>query len=73
MRAFRAGEPLSEVQWRMRLRHQETLGYYLQEVTALSVLPALSSPARAKVQSAAACLPSVLATAGDGAGSLAVR
>ncbi|CAE7232958.1 unnamed protein product, partial [Symbiodinium sp. CCMP2592] len=36
VRAFRSGEPLAEVQWRMRLRHQETLGYYLQEVTALS-------------------------------------
>ena len=43
VRAFRAGEPLSEVQWRMRLRHQETLGYYLQEVTALSVSAKCSS------------------------------
>ena len=43
VRAYRSGEALNEVQWRMRLRHQETLGYYLQEVAALSVLPSLSS------------------------------
>ncbi|CAE7242495.1 Fem1b [Symbiodinium sp. CCMP2592] len=60
VRAFRGGEPLSEVQWRMRLRHQETLGYYLQEVTALSVLPSLSSPSRNLVQGAAAAFPFVL-------------
>ena len=60
VRAFRSGEALNEVQWRMRLRNQETLGYYLQEVTALSILPALSAPARDRVRSAAAYLPIAL-------------
>ncbi|CAE7217549.1 unnamed protein product [Symbiodinium sp. CCMP2592] len=61
VRAYRIGEPLNEVQWRMRLRHQVTLGYYLQEVAALSILPALSDPARTRVRSSAALLPFVLA------------
>eukprot|EP00439_Symbiodinium_sp_Y106_P038682 s1227_g4.t1 len=61
VRAYRSGEPLNEVQWRMRLRHQVTLGYYLQEVAALSILPALSGPARERVRSSAAFLPFALA------------
>ena len=56
------GEALNEVQWRMHLKHQATLGYYLQEVAALSILPALSSSSRNKVRGAAAFLPSALQT-----------
>ena len=60
VRAYRSGEPLNEVQWRMRLRHQVTLGFYLQEVAALSILPALSEGARSRVRCSAALLPFVL-------------
>ena len=54
VRAYRSGE------WRMRLRHQATLGFYLQEVAALSVLPALSEPSRTRIRSSAALMPFVL-------------
>ena len=60
VRAYRHGEPSNQVQWRMRLKHQATLGYYLQEVAALSVLPALGTSARARVKSSSAFLPFVL-------------
>ena len=33
--AYRRGDPVSEIQWRMRLQHLGTLAFYLQEVSAL--------------------------------------
>ena len=36
--AYRAGIDLAQLLWLMRLRHLQTLGYYLQEVAADSVL-----------------------------------
>ena len=55
--AHRRGESVSEVQWRLRLKHQGTLAHYLQEVVALSVLPSLSARSRELVKAAAALLP----------------
>ena len=55
--AHRRGESVSEVQWRLRLKHQGTLVHYLQEVVALSVLPSLSARSRELVKAAAALLP----------------
>ena len=40
--AYREGKSLQEIMWRMRLRSQQTLESYLQEVSALSVLTAVS-------------------------------
>ena len=40
--AYRRKEPIQDILWRMRLAHQKTLSYYLQEVNASSVLPSLS-------------------------------
>ena len=46
--------PIADLLWAMRLRHQDTLASYLQEVAALNVLPSLPASARRSVESAAA-------------------
>ena len=43
--------------WRMRLQHMKTLSYYLQEVTASSILPSLSPQVRDNIQCLQAALP----------------
>ena len=53
--SFRSGEAIQSLQWRMRLQHQHTLAFYLQEVIAISILPSLDSEARSNIQAAAAC------------------
>ncbi len=47
--AYRRKEPIQEILWRMRLAHQKTLAYYLQEVNASSVLPSLSESTRENI------------------------
>lgn len=42
----KTGTNIQELLWRMRLQHHKTLGYYLQEVTAVSILPKLSEQSR---------------------------
>ncbi|CAE7241416.1 unnamed protein product [Symbiodinium sp. CCMP2592] len=39
--AYRNGMPIADIQWRMRLKHQATLEYYLQEVGAITALASL--------------------------------
>ena len=58
--AYREGRAISDIQWSMRLQNQSTLAFYLQEVSAESVLPRLSSEARFSVQSAVAVLSFLL-------------
>ncbi|CAE7460074.1 unnamed protein product [Symbiodinium sp. CCMP2592] len=53
---YQAGVTVSELQWKMRLQHQTTLGYYLQEVSAVSIFPALPKHAREAVTAARAVL-----------------
>ena len=53
--AFREGETLPSLLWRMRLRHLSTLESYLQEVTASTVIPQLSSCSRRSISAASAC------------------
>ena len=55
--AYRRKRPVADIQWVMRLQNQATLAYYLQEVSAESVLPKLSFTARENVRAAAALLP----------------
>ena len=45
----RKGLGLSELMWRMRLQHAQTLGYYLQETAAVSLLPSLPKPVRHRI------------------------
>ena len=54
--AHKSGTAIGDLQWRMRVSHQNTLGHYLQETTAASVLPSLSSEARNNVLAAEAFL-----------------
>ena len=42
----RSGAKIADLMWRLRLVHQQTLSHYLQEMTAASVLPALSQSTR---------------------------
>lgn len=41
---------IDELCWRMRLQHAKTLQYYLQELTAESILPSLDSNSREAVR-----------------------
>ena len=47
--AHKKGTGISDLLWRMRLQNQKTLSYYLQEMTAVSLLPMLSSESRANI------------------------
>eukprot|EP00438_Fugacium_kawagutii_P035211 Skav218672 [mRNA] locus=scaffold44:102316:106746:- [translate_table: standard] len=55
--AHKRGVPISDLLWRMRLQHQQTLAFYLQETTAMSIFPALPSEVRDRIQSLRAALP----------------
>ena len=46
----RSGISIPDLLWRMRLRHQQTLAFYLQETTASSILPSLDSSIRDNIQ-----------------------
>lgn len=46
----RRGLALTELMWKMRLQHAQTLGYYLQETAALSLLPSLPHRVRHRIQ-----------------------
>ena len=58
--AHRRGMHISDLMWRMRLQHVQTLTHYLQETTAISILPALSGDVRDKIQALRAALPLLL-------------
>ncbi|CAE7842292.1 unnamed protein product, partial [Symbiodinium sp. KB8] len=55
--AYQAGTDIPTLQWRMRLQHQATLAFYLQEVAAGSILPALPKHSREAIATAKAFLP----------------
>ena len=58
--AHKEGTPIGDLQWRMRLGHQNTLAYDLQETTAASILPSLAKDSRANVLAAGALLKLLL-------------
>ena len=58
--AYRSKRPIADIQWTMRLQNQATLAYYLQEVSAESVLPKLSKRARENVLTSSSLLPFLL-------------
>ena len=51
---YQHGTPVHDLLWRMRLRSQATLESYLQEVAAVSVLPALPATTRQRIAAASA-------------------
>ena len=55
--AYHRGASLQSLLWQLRLQHLTTLGYYLQEVSAASVLPSLPKAMLNNVKSAAALFP----------------
>ena len=48
---------MADIQWRMRLQHQQTLGFYLQEVAALNSILDAGEDARLLLFSAAKVFP----------------
>ena len=62
--ADRAGVQIADILWKMRLAHQKTLSFYLQEVSASSVLPSLSFAARERIQLLRSLLPVLLQSQG---------
>ena len=48
--AHKRGVAIQDLTWQMRLQHQKTLSYYLQETTAVSILPSLSAESRSRVK-----------------------
>ncbi len=57
----KTGLPIADVLWRLRLQHQKTLTFYLQEVTAESVLPSLPEDVREKISLLRGLMPILLA------------
>lgn len=53
----RNGISIADLLWRMRLQHVKTLSYYLQEVTASSILPSLKVEIRKAIQLLQVALP----------------
>eukprot|EP00435_Cladocopium_sp_Y103_P009103 s810_g2.t1 len=62
---YRAGKPIADLLWLMRLRSQTTLESYLQEVAALNVLGSLSAPSRSSVLAFAATFPMLAYASGS--------
>ena len=48
--AFHQGVSIPDLLWRMRLRSQVTLEFYLQEMAGASVLPSLATRVRQRIQ-----------------------
>ena len=60
--AHKSGIGISELMWKMRISHLPTLSHYLQEVTCLSVLPALPPGVRERILLLQIALPGLLHT-----------
>ena len=55
--AHKQGTQIQDLLWAMRLQHSKTLAYYLQEITAESILPALGARCRSNIVSLRSILP----------------
>lgn len=55
--AHKAGMHVQDLMWKMRLGHMKTLSHYLQETTAMSVLPLLTPGKRDTIQCLQRLLP----------------
>ena len=55
--AYHRGIGIPDIQWRMRLKHQQTLAFYLQEVAALNSMLEAGPDARHAVFAAASFFP----------------
>ncbi len=55
--AHKRGAHIQDLLWKMRLQHARTLGYYLQETTAVSLLPMLSLEKRDAIRCLQRLLP----------------
>lgn len=56
----RRGLALVDLMWAMRLQHSQTLAFYLQETSAVSLLPALPEPVRHRIQTFQLLYPHLL-------------
>ena len=53
IRAYTSDTPIVEIQWRLRIKHQQTFAHYVQEVTCFTSLRRLPLQARALILSVA--------------------
>ncbi|CAE7837456.1 DNAJ1, partial [Symbiodinium sp. CCMP2592] len=60
--AYHRGSSVSDIQWRMRLQHQQTLAFYLQEVAALNIILDAGPDARTTLFAAAQLFSSLSAS-----------
>eukprot|EP00435_Cladocopium_sp_Y103_P065292 s216_g27.t1 len=58
--AHKKGLAISDLLWKMRLQHVQTLSYYLQETTAVSILPALLPEIRQRICDLRDLMPTLL-------------
>eukprot|EP00435_Cladocopium_sp_Y103_P030866 s2573_g7.t1 len=58
--AHKKGAAISDLLWRMRLQHQHTLSFYLQETTAVSILPVLLPAVRVCISDLRDLLPTLM-------------
>ena len=54
--------PIDVIMWKLRVKQQQTLAHYLQEVTALTTLRSLSETSRAQIKATSLLLSPVLRT-----------
>lgn len=55
--AHKRGLGINDLLWKLRLQHLKTLSHYLQETTAVSVLPSLPEKVRTRIQLLRSILP----------------
>ena len=60
---YHRGLPVSDIHWRLRLKHMATLEHYLQEVAALTALNEATEDAKSYIRAALQILPFLVATA----------
>ena len=60
---FQQTNDVKMVQWRARWRQLKSMEVYIQEIAALSVMPALSCVERERIRQFAAAAPALLADA----------
>ena len=62
--AYKRGEGIQDILWRMRLTHQKTLESYLQELAADSILVRLPTTSKRRIRCAASFYAQALMSLG---------
>ena len=60
VQSYRSDEEIAKILWKMRLKHLDTLQYYLQELGAVSAFLDLPSSSKLKVEKTAQLFSALL-------------